>query len=61
MGRDGAEGLLAMRQAGAPTIAQDKASSVVYGMPRVAAEIGAACQIIPLDQISNTAMAIHTR
>jgi two-component system chemotaxis response regulator CheB len=61
MGRDGAEGLLNMRQAGAYTIAQDKTSSVVYGMPRVAAEIGAACQVVPLRQISSAAMAIHTR
>ena len=42
MGRDGAEGLLALRQGGARTIAQDEASAVVYGMPRVAWEIGAA-------------------
>lgn len=41
MGRDGASGLLAMRQAGAYTIGQDKESSVVYGMPMVAREIGA--------------------
>ncbi len=41
MGRDGAEGLLAMRRAGAYTIGQDKESSVVYGMPMVAQEIGA--------------------
>ncbi|MCP1241675.1 chemotaxis-specific protein-glutamate methyltransferase CheB [Acetobacter lambici] len=61
MGRDGAEGLLSMRQAGAFTIAQDKTSSVVYGMPRVAAEIGAACQVVTLRQISSAAMAIHTR
>lgn len=61
MGRDGAEGLLAMRQAGAPTIGQDKASAVVYGMPRVAAEIGAVCQVVPLNQISAAAMAIQAR
>ncbi|GBQ34571.1 chemotaxis response regulator protein-glutamate methylesterase [Gluconacetobacter azotocaptans] len=56
MGRDGAEGLLAMRHAGARTIAQDKASAVVYGMPRVAAEIGAAARIVSLGQISAAAM-----
>lgn len=59
MGQDGAEGLLAMRRAGAQTIAQDKASSVVYGMPRVAAEIGAAEHIVPLNQIATAAMAIR--
>ena len=42
MGRDGAQGLLEMRQAGARTFAQDEASSVVYGMPRAAVEAGAA-------------------
>lgn len=41
MGSDGARGLLAMRQAGARTIGQDEASSIVYGMPKVAQEIGA--------------------
>lgn len=41
MGRDGAQGLLKMRQSGAYTVGQDKASSVVYGMPAVAFEIGA--------------------
>jgi two-component system, chemotaxis family, protein-glutamate methylesterase/glutaminase len=47
MGKDGAEGLLAMRQAGATTIAQDQASSAVYGMPREAVAIGAAEYILP--------------
>ena len=52
MGRDGAAGLLAMRQAGKSTIAQDQASSAVYGMPRAAAEIGAAQQILSLENIA---------
>jgi two-component system chemotaxis response regulator CheB len=51
MGRDGAAGLLALRRAGAFTIAQDEATSVVYGMPREAAELGAAEQIAPLSQV----------
>jgi two-component system response regulator WspF len=52
MGRDGARGLLALRSAGWHTIAQDQATSVVYGMPKVAAEIGAAVQILPLESIA---------
>ena len=52
MGRDGAAGLLAMRRAGQASIAQDEASSAVYGMPRAAAELGAAEQILPLGKIS---------
>jgi two-component system chemotaxis response regulator CheB len=51
MGRDGASGLLALRRAGALTIAQDEASSVVYGMPREAAQLGAAEHVLPLNQI----------
>jgi two-component system response regulator WspF len=51
MGRDGAEGLLAMRRAGQTTIAQDQASSAVYGMPRAAAELDAAQLILPLAKI----------
>ena len=52
MGRDGASGLLAMRQAGAFTVAQDEASCVVYGMPREAVQMGAAVKVLPLDQIA---------
>ncbi|MBB5190747.1 two-component system chemotaxis response regulator CheB [Silvimonas terrae] len=51
MGQDGARGLLAIRQAGGFTIAQDEASSVVYGMPHQAALLGAAAQILPLGEI----------
>jgi two-component system response regulator WspF len=52
MGRDGGEGLLAMRRAGKHTIAQDQASCAVYGMPRAAAELGAAERILSLEQIN---------
>lgn len=52
MGRDGARGLLQMREAGAHTIAQDEQSCVVYGMPREAVELGAAQSVLPLSRIS---------
>src|SRR5205085_8001518 len=48
MGRDGARGLLQLRQRGWHTLTQDQASCVVYGMPRAAAELCAACRILPL-------------
>lgn len=51
MGRDGAAGLLAIRNAGGRTLAQDEATSVVYGMPMAAAELGAAEAILPLTSI----------
>jgi two-component system, chemotaxis family, protein-glutamate methylesterase/glutaminase len=51
MGRDGANGLLAIRRAGGFTIAQDEKSSVVYGMPREAVVLGAASKVLPLDDI----------
>jgi two-component system, chemotaxis family, protein-glutamate methylesterase/glutaminase len=53
MGGDGAKGLLAMRQTGARTLAQDEASCVVFGMPRVAWEAGAAEKLVPLRKISD--------
>ncbi len=52
MGDDGARGLLEMRRAGAPTVAQDEASCVVYGMPREAVRMGAAASVLPLDGIA---------
>lgn len=52
MGRDGAEGLLALRNAGASTIGQNKQTCVVYGMPRVAAEFGAVQHVLPLNDIA---------
>lgn len=51
MGRDGALGLQAMRQKGHYTITQDQKSSAVYGMPKAAASLGAAVDILPLDKI----------
>ncbi len=54
MGRDGAEGLLAVRQRGGLTIAQDEASSVVYGMPREAALLDAVEHVLPLSEIGPT-------
>lgn len=52
MGDDGAQGLLEMRQSGAFTIAQDEESCVVFGMPKEAINIGAACTVLPLRHIA---------
>ena len=57
MGNDGAAGLLALRKAGAHTIAQDESTSVVYGMPAEAARLGAARQILPLHRIAEAICA----
>ncbi|MBA4803346.1 MAG: chemotaxis response regulator protein-glutamate methylesterase [Brevundimonas sp.] len=57
MGRDGAEGLLRMRRAGAQTIAQDETTSVVFGMPRVAWELGAVQQQLPLEAIAGAVLS----
>jgi two-component system chemotaxis response regulator CheB len=51
MGSDGAEGLLAMRQAGSYTIVEDQSTAVVYGMPGAAYQLGAECISLPLDSI----------
>ncbi|MDQ3038578.1 MAG: chemotaxis response regulator protein-glutamate methylesterase [Pseudomonadota bacterium] len=53
MGRDGAAGLKAMRQKGHHTIAQDEASSAVYGMPKAAADLDAAVEILPIERIAS--------
>ncbi len=57
MGKDGAQGLLEMRQAGAATFAQDELSSVVFGMPREALALGAASVGTPLDRMAELMLA----
>lgn len=52
IGRDGALGLLELRRAGWHTIAQDEQTSVVYGMPQAASQIGAAAEILPIEAIA---------
>jgi two-component system chemotaxis response regulator CheB len=58
MGRDGAAGLLKIRQSGGLTLAQDEQTSVVYGMPAEAAKIGAAIRILPLEAIGPAIAAL---
>jgi two-component system chemotaxis response regulator CheB len=58
MGRDGAAGLLAIRQAGGQTIAQDEATSIIYGMPREAVLLGAAERVLPLGEIGSALAVI---
>lgn len=58
MGSDGAGGMLAMREAGARTLAQDEASSVVFGMPKVAYEGGGAERLVPLEKIAGEVLAL---
>jgi len=58
MGNDGAKGLLNLRNSGAQTIAQDEATSVVFGMPREAIQMGAASEVQPLGQISSRLRAL---
>jgi two-component system chemotaxis response regulator CheB len=61
MGRDGAQGLMAMREAGARTLGQDEATSVVYGMPRAAHEIGAVERQLPLEKIAPAILKLTNR
>jgi two-component system chemotaxis response regulator CheB len=58
MGDDGARGLKEMREAGAPTIAQDEATSVVWGMPGAAVRLGAAEDVMPLERIAGALMRL---
>jgi two-component system chemotaxis response regulator CheB len=58
MGDDGARGLGEMLEAGAATIAQDEASSVVWGMPGSAVKIGAAAHVLPLHRIAAQVLAL---
>jgi chemotaxis response regulator CheB len=52
MGRDGAKGLKALRNKGHYTIAQDQATSTVYGMPKAAMTLGAAVDVLPIERIA---------
>lgn len=61
MGRDGAEGMLGLKRAGSYCIAQDQASSVVWGMPRVAAELGAVDEVLPLSRIGEAVLEQTSR
>tara|TARA_R110001606_G_scaffold337046_1_gene485011 strand:+ start:16802 stop:17863 length:1062 start_codon:yes stop_codon:yes gene_type:complete len=58
MGKDGARGLLSMREAGAQTLAQDQETSLVFGMPREAIALGAASEVVALDQVAARLMAL---
>ena len=61
MGNDGAQGLLEMRQAGADTIGQNEATSLIYGMPRVAAQIGGVAEEMALERIARRALDLCSR
>lgn len=54
MGADGAKGMLAMREAGAYTVAQNEETCVVYGMPREAVKLGAAVEVLPLEHVADS-------
>ena len=58
MGRDGADGLLAMRRTGARTLGQDEQSCVVYGMPRMAFQCGAVEKQVPLSRLGTEILSL---
>ena len=58
MGRDGAQGMLKMKETGAKTIAQDEKSCVVFGMPKEAIDLGAADHVVPLRSVADTIMSL---
>jgi len=58
MGDDGARGMLEMKQAGAATIAQDEATSLVFGMPKEAIKLGAADKILPLEAVAGAILGL---
>jgi two-component system chemotaxis response regulator CheB len=60
MGKDGAQGLYDMRQAGAPTLGQDEKTSLIYGMPRAAFEKGAVGRQVPLDKMAAAILSACT-
>lgn len=59
MGRDGAQGLLKIREAGGDTLAQDEASSVIFGMNKIAIDLGGAKKVLPLDHIPQAMCSLH--
>ena len=59
MGKDGAAGLKSLRNAGHHTIVQDRATSAVYGMPKAAAELKAASDVLPIDKIGHRLVALQ--
>jgi two-component system chemotaxis response regulator CheB len=58
MGRDGAEGIAAIRAAGGHTLAQDEATSTVWGMPRAAVETGAVQKVVPIDEMAAALLSV---
>jgi len=61
MGRDGAQGLKKIQEAGGFTIAQDETTSAVFGMPRAAIELGATCEVLPASAIATRLISLSTQ